>query len=153
RTATSGNSGQYFFTNLPPGKYEVTINAQGFQPFKKEVNVVVGSRAAVPSTLVLAGGATTVEVVAEAGAAVDTTSQTLGQTVNQTQITQLPTLTRDAYDLVGIAGTVVADQDDRGAGFSINGQRSASTNILLDGGENVDQFDATVGQNVPLDSV
>jgi len=153
RTATSGNSGQYFFTNLQPGTYEVTINAQGFQPFKKKVDVVVGSRVAVPSGLILAGGATTVEVTAEAGAAVDTTDQTLGQTVNQKQITQLPTLTRDPYDLVGLAGNVVADQSDRGAGFSINGQRSASTNILLDGGENVDQFDATVGQNVPLDSV
>src|SRR5215831_19033479 len=65
RTATSGNSGQYFFTNLPPGKYEVTINAAGFQPFKKQVDVVVGSRAAVASSLVLSGGATTVEVTAE----------------------------------------------------------------------------------------
>ena len=41
----------------------------------------------------------------------------------------------------------------RGAGYAINGQRSADTDILLDGGENVDLFTATVGQSVPLDSV
>src|SRR4029453_6937239 len=41
----------------------------------------------------------------------------------------------------------------RGTGFAINGQRSASTNVLLDGGENVDLFVAGVGQSVPLDSV
>jgi hypothetical protein len=41
----------------------------------------------------------------------------------------------------------------RGTGFAINGQRSASTNILLDGGENVDLFRAIVGQSVPLDGV
>src|SRR5271169_4746560 len=41
----------------------------------------------------------------------------------------------------------------RGAGYSINGQRSSNTDILLDGGENVDLFTATVGQSVPLDSV
>src|ERR1051325_5528021 len=41
----------------------------------------------------------------------------------------------------------------RGVGFSINGQRSSSTNILLDGVDNNDQFTATVGQSVPLDSV
>ena len=41
----------------------------------------------------------------------------------------------------------------RGAGYAINGMRSASTNILLDGSENVDTFTASVGQTVPLDSV
>jgi hypothetical protein len=41
----------------------------------------------------------------------------------------------------------------RGAGYAINGQRSADTDVLLDGGENVDLFTATVGQSVPLDSV
>ena len=38
-------------------------------------------------------------------------------------------------------------------GYTINGQRSASTDILLDGGQNVDLFTASVGQTVPLDSV
>src|SRR5208337_5009996 len=51
----------------------------------------------------------------------------------------------------------VSDGDSsgmRGAmGVSINGQRAASTNILLDGAENVDLFNANVGQQVPLDSV
>jgi outer membrane receptor protein involved in Fe transport len=42
---------------------------------------------------------------------------------------------------------------ERGTGYNINGQRSASTNILLDGSANNDEFTATVGQAVPLDSV
>ena len=41
----------------------------------------------------------------------------------------------------------------RGAGYAINGARSADTDILLDGGENVNLFDTTVGQSVPLDTV
>ena len=49
------------------------------------------------------------------------------------------------------AGNVTEDNNSqRGAGYSINGQRSADTDILLDGGENVDLFTATVGQSVPL---
>src|SRR5205807_2295014 len=56
--------------------------------------------------------------------------------------------------LVGISGNVAEDMTSgRGAGFAINGQRSASTDILLDGAENVDTFTASVGQTVPLDSV
>src|ERR1700690_3514189 len=67
---------------------------------------------------------------------------------------ELPTLTRNPYDLVGTSGNVNEDStSNRGAGYAINGQRSASTDILLDGGENVDLFTATVGQQVPLDSV
>jgi outer membrane receptor for ferrienterochelin and colicin len=55
---------------------------------------------------------------------------------------------------VGVSGNVAEDtQSGRGAGYAINGQRSANTDILLDGGENVDLFTATVGQSVPLDSV
>src|SRR4030095_13041175 len=77
--------------------------------------------------------------------------------VSQKQIVELPTLTRNPYALVAISGNV-SDGDPvnmamRGTGFAINGQRSASTNILLDGGENVDAFVAGVGQSVPLDSV
>ena len=41
----------------------------------------------------------------------------------------------------------------RGVGVNINGQREASTDILLDGGQNVDLFTAALGQQVPLDSV
>jgi outer membrane receptor protein involved in Fe transport len=154
RTATSSGSGQYAFTNLQPGVYEVSVEAQGFQAYKRRVDVTVGSRNNVDTKLALAGGSTTVEVVAEESARPDVTSQTLGQTVNNVQITQLPTLTRNPYDLVGTAGNVSdADPSGRGVGFAINGQRSASTNILLDGAENVDLFTATTGQAVPLDSV
>ncbi|MBV9406699.1 MAG: TonB-dependent receptor, partial [Acidobacteriaceae bacterium] len=38
-------------------------------------------------------------------------------------------------------------------GFAINGQRSESTNVLLDGAANNNEFTASVGQAVPLDSV
>ncbi len=65
-------------------------------------------------------------------------------------------LTRNPYDLVATSGNVSdgdAGQAGRGVGFAINGQRSAGTDILLDGGENVDLFTASVGQSVPLDSV
>jgi len=71
----------------------------------------------------------------------------------------LPTLTRNPYDLVNTSGNVAADDNPdggatyRGVGVAINGQRAASTDILLDGGENVNLFDATTGQRIPLDAV
>jgi hypothetical protein len=38
-------------------------------------------------------------------------------------------------------------------GVSFNGLRSAGTNVLLDGAANNDEFTASVGQEIPLDSV
>ena len=109
----------------------------------------------VSAQLNVTGSSTTVEVTASGEtAAVNTETQTLSQVITAQQIADLPTLTRNPYDLVATAGNVAEDTNSmRGAGFAINGQRSSDTDILLDGGENVDLFTATVGQSVPLDSV
>ncbi len=53
-----------------------------------------------------------------------------------------------------LSGQAASDPSSgRGAGYAINGQRSSSTNVLLDGSANNDEFAAGVGQDVPLDSV
>ena len=157
RTATTNEEGVATVTNLQPGLYDVTVTGgSGFAPFKQQAQVSVGAKLTVEAALSPTGSTESITVVAgEGGVEVNTQTQQLADTVSQRQITELPTLTRNPYDLVGISGnaTNVEGTTARGAGFSINGQRSASTNILLDGGENVDTFTATVGQNVPLDSV
>jgi hypothetical protein len=41
----------------------------------------------------------------------------------------------------------------RGVGYSINGQREASTEILLDGVENIGIFTVVAGQTIPVDAI
>jgi hypothetical protein len=157
RTTKTTSSGLYTVSNLQPGTYDINITRTGFATFRQRVNVTVGSRISTDAKLSAAGASTEVEVVAGSIAEVNTESPALSQVVNSTAIVELPTITRNPYDLVATAGNVSQDPNgatkDRGAGVAINGQRSASTDILLDGGENVDTFSASVGQNVPLDSV
>ena len=155
RKATTNEEGVATFTNLQPGRYEVTVTGSGFAPFTQQADVTVGGQLTLEALLsVQARGETITVVAGEAGVEVNTQTQQLSDTVSQKQITELPTLTRNPYQLVGISGNATdTDLSGRGTGFSINGQRSASTNILLDGGENVDMFTAQVGQSVPLDSV
>ena len=154
-TTTSNEEGGYTVTNLQPGLYDVTVQAQGFAPSTQRVQITVGGRLTLETNLsVTAIGGETVEVVAGGGVEVNTQNQELSRVISGTQIRELPTLTRNPYALVGLSGNVSpADPSGRGTGFAINGQRAASTNILLDGGENVDAFRATVGQSVPLDAV
>ncbi|HYY57370.1 MAG TPA: TonB-dependent receptor [Pyrinomonadaceae bacterium] len=156
-TATANEEGIYTVTNLQPGNYDVTVQSGSFEAKTQRVNITVGSKVSVETQLGIAAVGGTVDVIAGAGGVeVNTQTQELSNVVTGTQIRELPTLTRNPYDLVGISGNASADPGanaDRGAGFAINGQRAASTNILLDGADNNDAFTASVGQSVPLDSV
>ncbi|HZR28749.1 MAG TPA: carboxypeptidase regulatory-like domain-containing protein [Terriglobales bacterium] len=160
RSVTSGAKGEYIVTNLEPGNYDVTIEHPGFGRFKRRVQVTVAGRQPVDAKLSVAGTGTTVEVQAEGGAQVNTEDQTISQVVTGTQVRELPTITRDPYDLVQLSGNVATSEASNNAnavrgvgGFSLNGQRATSTDILLDGGENVDEYNANLGVTVPLDSV
>jgi len=155
RSTTTGGSGAYAIPSLKPDTYTITVEQAGFQKYSRQVILDVGARVDISAQLAVTGASTTVEVTGSAEtAAVNTENQTLSQVVTAQQITDLPTLTRIPYDLVATAGNVNEDmQSGRGAGVAINGQRSADTSILLDGGDNVDLFTASVGQSVPLDSV
>src|SRR5713226_3093753 len=161
RTVQANDSGEYIITNLQPGRYEVTASGGSFQPTKVTVDLSVGARTTADVKMGLQQVAGEVNVVAAAGVEVNTTNSELSNVVNQTQLRELPTITRNPYSLAVIASNVsdVNGNDaqggvtSRGVGVAINGQRAASTNILLDGGDNVDTFIASVGQNVPLDSV
>ena len=157
RSTVTGSGGDYTITNLKPDTYNLTIEHAGFQKYTRQVQVLVGSKNEVSAQLNVTGTSTTVEVTASGETAtVNTESQTLSTVVTSQQLVDLPTLTRNPYDLVATSGNVSngdSGQNARGVGYAINGQRSASTDILLDGGENVNLFTASVGQSVPLDSV
>lgn len=153
REVTSTSAGNYLIANLLPGTYEVTVTAPGFSTKKTRAQLAVGARVALNLELEV-GTATTVVEVAAAAETVNTETQTVGTVVSTKQILELPSITRNPYAFVITAGNVSeSDPAGRGVGVSINGQRSSSTGILLDGASNTDDFTATVGINVPLDSV
>jgi hypothetical protein len=170
RSTVSDNSGQFSFVNLAPGLYNMTANAKGFAGFSSRVEVTVGGRVSLDVTLSLSGQSTVVEVVGEGGATVNTQTQEISQIINPQQIEQLPSLTRNPYDFVATAGNIsggdhTANQGnsqisaggqnntDRGVGYSLNGQRSSGTEILLDGVENINLFDTSIALLVSQDSV
>ena len=156
RDTTTNSAGLYTISGLKPDLYEVTVESAGFQKYSRRQEVAVGSYNDVSAQLTLGSAAETVEVSGSGqDVTVNTENQTLSETISGRDIELLPTSpTRNPYALVGTSGNVTEDNSSmRGAGYAINGLRSASTDILLDGSENVDSFTAGVGQTVPLDSV
>ena len=156
RETASDGHGAFIVTNLLPARYSVMTEAQGFAKLEQQVQLPPGGRVALDLKLQVGKVSETVEVSATS-MAINTENQTVGQLITSNDITNLPLLTRNPYDLVGGAANVSSAADAgltmRGAGYNINGLRSAGTNVLLDGAANNDEFTASVGQTVPLDSV
>ena len=159
RTVPSDSNGSYTITNLPPGKYDVVAQLQGFRTVQTTVDVPIGGTVALDVKLPV-GGVTEVLNVKSEVSDVITRTQEIITRVTADQIANLPTITRNPYDLVALAGNVSAGDpvNDgavlfRGVGYAINGQRTSSVNVLLDGSANNDEFTSAVGQSVPLDTV
>jgi hypothetical protein len=164
RTATATKTGSYSFVGLPPAVYEISTQPTGgFQGFKANAEVTVGGKLTFDIKLGVGSATAVVDVSAVGGAQVNTTTQELSQVVDRQQIAQLPSLTRNPYDFVALSGNISSgdttaagkSQNDgtRGVGYSLNGQRSSGTEILLDGVENIAVFGDGVGIVVPLDAV
>jgi outer membrane receptor protein involved in Fe transport len=153
RTETTDAGGSFTFTNLQPDVYEVTAAATGFTTLKQRTTVAVGAKVGLEMKLEV-GRAETVVEVSENAVTVNTETQTITQVINTQSMTELPSLTRNPYDFVLTSGNVSEDDPSaRGVGVAMNGLRSAGTNVMLDGVANNDEFSASVGQMVPLDSV
>ena len=156
RETTSDDHGAFIVTNLLPARYAVLTEASGFRKVDQQVDLSPGGRITLDIKLEVGQVSETVEV-SSTSVSVNTENQTVSQLITAKDIVDLPLLTRDPYDLVGGSANVSSATDagltKRGAGYNINGLRSAGTNVLLDGAANNDEFGATVGQTVPLDSV
>src|SRR5262245_65002541 len=64
---TSGTDGAYIITNLRPGLYNVTVEAQGFRRFVQEgVRLMTGERIRLDVALTVGGGNEEVKVSADA---------------------------------------------------------------------------------------
>lgn len=156
RETTADDNGGFTFTNLLPARYVVLTEAQGFSKLSQQVDLAPGGRVSLDIRLEVGKVSETIEVSATA-VSVNTEDPTVGQRITAKDIVDLPLLTRNPYDLVGGAANTSSTADagltTRGAGYNINGLRAAGTNILLDGAANNDEFTASVGQSIPLDSV
>src|SRR5258705_5120199 len=172
RVARTEGTGVYTIPALVPGIYEVTVSKPGFSDYKVRVQVTVGSFVTVNAQLSVSAVTGSIEVVGAGGTEINTQSQEVSQSISPNMVQTLPSLTRNPYDFVALAGNVSGGDRSmatnnpqlasgggqntvgyRGIGFSINGQRQTGTEILVDGVENVNVFDATIGLLIPQDAV
>ncbi len=152
RETVTNAAGQYTVPYLASGTYEVTAALPGFRSARvTDVSIRVGLTATVD--LSLKAGSVETEVTVTAFAAhLDLQSSALGNVVSGRQMIELPLVGRNPYALVTLAPGVV-DRGNSGTGPLVNGARSNSTSVLLDGAEQRNSTTNDLNYSPPLESV
>ena len=133
RKTTSNNDGEYLFTLVPIGNYEITVKQQTFQSYQqKGITLEINQNAKVDVALRAGAPSEVVEVNANA-TQVDTQSATLGKVETTQRIQDLPLVERDTMQMGLLQAGVFVPEAEDGSGnpFSVSGQRSESMTFLM----------------------
>jgi hypothetical protein len=130
-TTQTSNDGTFNVPSLSTGMYTATIAAKGFkQAVVTEIKIDVGKPSSIQVELEVGAATETVTVVG-GGELLQTQTATVGTTLTGRQITDLPTASRDALDLVlAMPGTTTVGRPRQS---SVNGLPKGALNITLDG--------------------
>lgn len=158
QSTTTNESGVYRILNLPPGRYNVSVEAtKGFAKFEQkdvEVNLSRTSSLGVTLSPEQVGGV--VNVTDTAGAGIDVTQNTTGTSVSNDQFSNFPTQ-RTAQSLYTIAPTATSsglkDSSGRAVDPSIGGSSGPENNYILDGINTTDPAFGGSGANLPFEFV
>ena len=159
QSTTTDQNGAFLFPRLPVGSYELRVEQTGFSTYVQTgINLTVDQ--AATQTVVMQIGQISEQLTVQADAElVGTRNGTLGQTVDQTRVVELPLNGRMAQSLVFLAaGTVDLGRNgcricghggvypgEQTAG--VNGAGMAQVNYQLDGAGHNDTY---LNVNVPF---
>jgi len=145
RAASTNAEGSYVLPLLPPGRYRITAQKDGFKPVTRTgVVLQVDQVARIDFVLDLGAVTETVEVIANAPL-LDQETSSLGQVVDNRKILSLPLNGRMTFRLVNLTPGVLTTPGSSGQfgdvsvgtfddiNFSINGGRAQSNEVMVDG--------------------
>ncbi len=136
QNAITDDTGSYQFVNVIPGAYKITVKMQGFRTATVTgLSVEVNKSADVPVKLEVGGDKEIVEVTATAAAALQTTDAQIGNTLSTDNILRLPTLQRNATELMNLQPGVTASTASGAGGLNmrVSGAIDDQNTVTLDG--------------------
>ena len=150
RTTTTDAEGDYRFLNLPPGNYNLRVQATGFgAQVKNALQVTVGQTADFDFAMKIGDATATVEVTSDP-LAIETERSQQSTTINERYIRDLPIDRRDYLTFTLLTPGVVdsnalADNSDfrvaqtPQSGISFYGNNGRGNSVTVDGAEANDQ--------------
>ena len=142
RTLTSDDAGEYNAPNLTPGTFTVRAEAKGFKKLERQnVDVGVGKEVRV-DLIVQPGEQEQTVTVTESIPLVETTNATLGGTLDNADINDMPLNGRNYQNLLGLRPGVMVQPGGGPWTQSTNGVRPDESAWMVDGVINANFFDA-----------
>jgi hypothetical protein len=143
--AKTGEGGEFSFTALQPGNYNITVESQGFKKFDKtNIPLNANDRVALGDLAMQVGALTeTVEVSGQA-AMLQTESTERSATINNRQMQNVEVNGRNPLALTSLLpGVVQTSSFQTGgvgglSGIQVNGNRGTSNQLTINGIGNVD---------------
>jgi hypothetical protein len=143
RTAQTNSTGSYEIPALPPGVYSVQVQQSGFETQLAKDLVLEVSKNSVQNFGLKVASTSEVVTVEATAPVVEATTMTMGQTINQRTVQDIPLNGRHFVDLaLLIPGTVTPPQNGfltaplRGQGsfaFNTAGNREDAVNFMING--------------------
>jgi hypothetical protein len=162
RAAVTDRQGEYVLVELPIGHYQLEVQAKGFQKYLQQgISLDIDETATVGIHLKLGSETQQVEVSADA-APVQSTVSSLGQTVMEHEILDLPLDGRNFSQLGLLQPGVVpltpglleaGGPARQNQAYAVDGQRPESNNFMIDGADNVSSVDGGFVLKPPIDAI
>ena len=162
RVAITDRQGEFVLVELPIGHYQLETQAKGFQTYLQQgISLDVNQTATIGIHLKLGSETQWVEVSANAALAQSTVSS-LGQTVMEHEILDLPLDGRNFSQLGLLQPGVVpltpglleaGGPARQNQAYAVDGQRPESNNFLIDGADNVSSVDGGFVLKPPIDAI
>jgi hypothetical protein len=168
RTIATDSDGRFDLPQLQPGRYNVRASLSGFRTVERQaVQVSVDDTTRVDFKMSVGGVEENVTVSGEAPL-VETSHATMGITIDQQKVVELPLNGRNFTQLGTLIPGVLAPPSGLGgqtgdatpggfgastAGFNVNGMRNQSNNFVLDGTTNNDTFNTGFVLRPPPDAI
>ncbi len=136
---TANDAGAYLVRSLPLGAYTVTVESAGFKRFVRGGIELAGGQTLRLDVALEVGAMAETITVTDQLSAVNTTTSTLDSLIDQKKLVELPLNGRNILSLAalsaGVTRTALASNDPsfNQQNINVNGGRSNSTNIVLDG--------------------
>lgn len=141
---SANGEGNFFFSFLIPGTYQIIAEKTGFKRFQRDgIEVHVNDRLEVNIPLQLGVVSDTVTVTEEAPL-LDTTSASVGRVVDSKEVRELPMNHGDPDNLIRLSGGVAfTDSPSKdqpwqmlNTAYAMAGQKSSTNEFTLDGASN-----------------
>ncbi len=161
RNGTTGEEGNFAFESLPPGEYEVRIEAQGFKTEIQLIEVQVGKNSTANFALTIGAATEVVNVSGESSSILNTTDTAVGGVINRDRVDKLPLNGRSFLSIallepgvnVSYAATSGAGNPNNYFQVSIAGAPQSMTVISVDGSRVNDRVTGGTSQNFSAETV